>query len=88
MECLAGGHRSSLVLPLFFPRAAFFCRVSRGGSTNDLCTLKNPSISISGLFFPRMMLLMISTVARHKMPTASVVLVYFLSLFFCLFLSL
>lgn len=81
MECLASGRRSSLVLPLFFSRAVFFCRVSRGGSTNDLCILMNPSISISGSFFPRMMLLMISTVARHKMPTVSVVVKYFLSFF-------
>ncbi len=74
MECLASGHRSSLVLPLFFSCVVVFvCRGSGGCSTNWLCSLMNLLISISGLFSPRLTLLKLSSVAEHKLVTVSLV---------------
>lgn len=74
MECLASGHRSSLVSPLFFSCVVVFvCRGSGGCSTNRLCSLMNLLISISGLFSPRLTLLKLSSIAGHKLVTLSLV---------------
>lgn len=74
MECLASGHRSSLVSPLFFSCVVVFvCRGSGGGSKNRLSSLMNLLISISGLFAPCLTLLLHSTIARHKLVTLCLV---------------
>lgn len=86
MECLASGHRSSLVSPLFFSCVVVFvCRGSGGCSTNGLCSLMNLLISISGLFSHRLMFLKLSSIAGHKLVTLSLVLgLFFFSLSFLL----
>lgn len=74
MECLASGHRSSLVSPLFFSRVVVFVFTGSGGySTDRLCSLMNLLISISGLFSLPLILLKLSSIARHKLVTLPLV---------------
>ena len=74
MECLASGHRSSLVRPLFFSCVVVFvCRGSGGSSVNRLCRLMNLLISISELLFLGMTPLKLLSIAEHKLVTVSLV---------------
>lgn len=65
----------------FLQNAPLIQNVAQQGSTNNLCSIINPSISISWILLPWVMHLMFSTIAWCKMLTVSLVVKYFLSFF-------